>query len=469
MRRLDPGSPVRRLRRVEAGVLLLAVLSLVAYFLAYLAHGYTPVDDLLRHVGYVFSGRDWADIALWRADIDMRVDTHPGFHFLLGVFAFFTRDPEALLLWGGIFPFTVLALALCVEKRRLEAVLLVFLFWLMLEPGMFGRLMLGRPFVLTGAAFVFWLSLWSVPWARQQPHKLGVVMLVTAMLQTWMHPVWYLNAIPVGLLLLAGLFTQAWRKTAWMVGGLLVGTLLGLALTGDFFGSSSYAWKNLLWLYFSEWQPPQSELTGGEPNRFLLVLGGAYLVFRLLVKKEGRLTPLSHPLVLASVLLFIGQFYVSRFWTDFGCLALFAWWARDLSILLQTHTARHSYQRLLLTGITSLALTGIAYQQGKHYKESYLAPHRDYYTKLFAARPDLLPDGDGVLYNDNLQAFYFFFWLQPEASWRFAQTFEHVLAPEDVRTRFLLLKDEPKVVDYAAAWLELATPQDRLLLKVSNA
>jgi len=207
-------------------VLVLSAAVLIPFRI--LGHGFLPVDDALQHAGKVVSGKEWSEILVLRSD--MPIDSHPGWHALLGVVHRLTDwGTHALVVLSVVGLFALLSVPAIVLLRRPEAWVLSLLTFAVAEPRLFGRLLFGRPFLVTLAAYLAVLFLLPrLQYSARPPWPvMGSIVLVLA-IAVWMHPIWYLSMLPV----LGCLLARWWRAAGRLLGCFLVGVFLASCLTG---------------------------------------------------------------------------------------------------------------------------------------------------------------------------------------------------------------------------------------------
>src|SRR5271157_826011 len=93
---------------VRSAVLFICLAALLLTCLQILGLGFSPVDDALRPVAKVISGKEWQAILVIRPEITMY--SHPGWHFILNQVSRFTGpDPTLLLNFSVAFFFLLFA------------------------------------------------------------------------------------------------------------------------------------------------------------------------------------------------------------------------------------------------------------------------------------------------------------------------------------------------------------------------
>src|SRR5581483_4812807 len=92
-----------------------------------------------------------------------------------------------------------------------------------------GRLLMGRPFLVTLAAFIAVVMLLPRLQTDEKPPRgrLAVMASLVA-LAVWMHPVWYLWALPI----VATALARQWRAAQRLALVVAAGVFLGCCLTG---------------------------------------------------------------------------------------------------------------------------------------------------------------------------------------------------------------------------------------------
>ena len=142
---------MRESKLVQYIVLGIAVIGMVIIPLRIIGYGFLPQDDALRHSAKVISGKNWDEILVIRDDIKM--DTHPGWHYILNVFHKATgANTERLVVFSVVSLFALFCLIPLFLIKRQEAWLAALLTFIIFNPSFAMRLLLGRPYIITMTA-----------------------------------------------------------------------------------------------------------------------------------------------------------------------------------------------------------------------------------------------------------------------------------------------------------------------------
>ena len=131
-------------RAVPFLILLIVFLIPLMIAIRVVALGFLPADDALRHAAKVVSGKEWNEILVLRDDITM--DSHPGWHALLGMVHSLTgAEARPLVYLSVLFLFFLFCAVPVFFLKRPEAWLLTLLVILLASAGAVLRLFAGRP------------------------------------------------------------------------------------------------------------------------------------------------------------------------------------------------------------------------------------------------------------------------------------------------------------------------------------
>jgi len=107
-------------RIIRSAILILCLGSIFLTCLQVLGHGFFPLDDALRHVAKVISGKPWSQILVIRPEMTM--DSHPGWHVILSLFQSLSGcDINTLLNFSVIFLFLAFTIPPVFYFQRSEA------------------------------------------------------------------------------------------------------------------------------------------------------------------------------------------------------------------------------------------------------------------------------------------------------------------------------------------------------------
>jgi hypothetical protein len=440
---------------LAARALALAVLILIPVRIVGL--GYLPTDDALRHAAKATSGRSWAEILVLRPDIS--VDSHPGWHALLGSLHDVTgMGPHGLVLFSVIALFAAATLGPAMMLRRPEAWLLGLLVLAVTDPAVLSRLLMGRPFLVSVGVLTVVLLRW--PQLAAERTRWGVLTLVSVLLAaaTWIHASWYLFALPLVALGLA----REWRAARRLGLCLVAGVAAGSALTGQ---PLAFLRQTLLHpLLALGGTEPQTTLAiefqaaGGSPVLVLALLGA--LGFRA-VRGAWRASAVDNPVFLLAVLGWVLGFAGIRFWADWGVPAALVWLALELQDFLETTSASVAARRLAVAAAAGLTcLLAITADGGGRWSRT----DATFWPALRAEAAPFLPAPGGILYSDEMRLFYQLFYRQPKAPWRYQVGYEPgLMPPPDLEVYRGILR--ARTTQAFAPWVAKMRPEDRLVIR----
>lgn len=449
-------------RRTRLAIWLGTILMGLLIPLKIVSLGYLPLDDALRHVAKVFSGRTWPEIVVLREGFGG--DQHPGWHALLGaVHELLGWGSDALLAFSICGLFFLFLGALLWRRKRPEGVLIILCLVALVATMTFNRLLLGRPYIFVMAAVVVTLQLWSdeltTGWRR------GLVTVLLLGTAVWMHGAsWTLFSIVIAAFALSG----EGRKSVSLAGCWMAGVLLGASLTGH---PIAYLTETLRHLFLSfegpvlqrmlvsEFQPSSGDLE-------LMVLVGGLLVWREARGKRAWEAVVNPVFVLAMLGWLLGL-QVSRFWTDWGFPALMLWFVRELDDVLTSHQDAPPVLMPILAvlaaaGVFIAATRDIGARWSRSLKVEFLTPETPGITGW-------LPEKGGLIYTADMIAFYRTFYKNPTADWRYVLGFEPGIMPPDD----LEILRNIQWNDYADSsyepWVKKMRPADRLIIMTGPA
>lgn len=464
--RADIALPPLRMESTEAAVpriarvLVLATAMLIPFRV--LGHGYLPVDDALRHAGKAVSGKEWSEILVVRADMPM--DSHPGWHALLGAVHRATGwGTHALVVFSVVLLFALLSVPAVVLMARPEAWALALLAVEVTEPRLFGRLYFGRPFLVTLGAYLTVLFLLPRLEAERAPQGAMAAIVAALALALWMHPMWYLSLLPV----LACALARWWRAAVRLLACFVAGALLAAALTGhplDFFAQNLQHGRLAVALDAqTETLAMEFRPQSGSP---VLLLGLVALVgWRA---QRGRLTraDLDGPVFWLVGTCWVLGWVSLRFWSDWGIPAVLVFVSLQLQDLLAERVPERAPRRLLLAaatcGVCLLVLS--ANVDGR-----FMPAHRRYLALFNPAARDALPGPGGILYSDDMTLFYQGIYRLPQAPFRYMVGFEPALMPPGDLALYRAMTDRRnRVPEMYEVWVRRMRPEDRMILETTG-
>jgi hypothetical protein len=445
---------------IKIGTLLLCCFSFLLIPLKVSSLGYMPPDDAMRHTAFAVDHRTWSEVLLLNPEIRPEMDSHPGWH--------------AMLRWlhetGGLAIEDLLVFSFCLTLVGFAAVGLAFsgspVAWLLacglamlVEGGLFFRLLLGRPFAVSIMAFVALLFIWC----REKPLKVWQELLISVVLLTVtiaVHPsVWYMWAAPWGILVLC----RKWRSVGLLSVSVAISTGLAVAWVGSFYNVVSYPVIHL-WhalgddpllgtSLVTEFQP------SGGPVLVLIAVAGLLTIkhFRgFTIREEFRQVDFCLMLVM-----WVLGLKITRFWADWGVPAFVVWSCRQFIVLGFDQLRKPRETLVMVAGVAAALYLGITADVGGRYTQALKSPLLTKPVEDFQAK---LPEKGGILYSTDMGVFYKLYYRLPHAGFRFTTGFEPgMLPPEDLKTlRAIQFNDG--LLDAYKPWLDKMTEKDRVLL-----
>ena len=443
---------------LRSAVLLICLAALLLTCLQILGHGFSPVDDALRHVAKVISGKEWQDILVVREEITM--DSHPGWHFILKQVSRLTRlDSTLLLNFSVLFLFLLFAVPPIFMFKRPEAWILSLLIFSVFSLGTVSRLLFGRPFIFSMFLVLVFCFLWTKTRDKKAPIEELAVFTVVSALSTWVHGTWYLLALPICALGLA----RQWRVSALMAAASVAGILLGATFTGSpltFLHQMIY--HALLAMGHIDFQRQLvSEFQPFDGAPFAVAVIAAMLIWRT-ARGQWNNNCVDNPVFILGVLCWVLGFVAVRFWSDWGWPALAFWTAVEIEGVMESRLGEFDPHRLVVAVAVCLALfLGLSNDRGSRWTAMTGVPWPNMSN---TEQREWLPEPGGTLYNDSMDAFYNIFYNNPHGEWKYVLGFEPVWMPDDdlkIYRHIQLANGKPESY---APWVGKMTQKDRLVL-----
>ncbi len=444
-------------RYVPLAAWVIVVLVILAIPLKIISYGYLPPDDALRHAAKAVSGKPWPEILVLGPAF--QIDHNYGWHFLLRQIHLWTNcSTEGLVVLAVVALFTLVGWSALPWLKRPEA-WLIALTATALTSGVLGRLLLGRPFLVTIAGLLIILFVWQIRGSTPPRWWTAVWMALLIAICSFVHGVWYLWALPVAAFFLAGQF----RWGLALIVGWLAGVFLGASFTGHPF-ESLYQAVVMAYRAFGMHLTQRTMVTefrSSSGDVFGLIILGGLLILRQLAGLKARALTTNPAFWLATLTWVLG-FKAVRFTADWGWPALMVLITCDLQLLLEARFAADSFKRLALVGglaVTTFLATTNDFNSRWTYNltQQYLTPDDKSLTGW-------LPDKGGILYSSDMAIFYQTFFKNPNGDWRYILGYEPALMPdEDFRVYHKILWNFGDSKTYAP-WVEKMRPEDRLVI-----
>ena len=176
--------------------LCLAISAMLFIPLKITSYGFLPPDDALRHSAKAVSDKSWDEILVIREDIKM--DSHPGWHAILGAVHKATGcDADALVTFSVVSLFVLFCVIPAFMLRRPEAWIASLLTIIIVNPWYIDRLVKGRPYIFTMCTILCICFLWPRLKDKKIPHNTLAALTLLVAASTWIHCSWYLFALPI--------------------------------------------------------------------------------------------------------------------------------------------------------------------------------------------------------------------------------------------------------------------------------
>jgi len=427
-----------------------------------ISYGYIPQDDALRHAAKAVSGKAWPEIMVMRDDFG--IDPHPGWHAVLGgIHKLFDLNAERLVVVSVVGLMLLVSAAALPWLRWPESWLAAMLAVTICVPRISARLVLGRPYLVTVAACIALIYVWSrIEKRRPRPWELAFTVVVIA-LDAWIHGGWYQMGLPIAALVLAG----RWRAAIWYGASFLAGSVLGCGFTGHPWQFLFQSSRHLFGVFgdFHVDRVLSTELlpSGGDPQMVLAVI--AMILWRAR-SPDWSARELLNPIFMMAIIGWVLGLKMYRFWDDWGLTSAMLWLALALQKELPGIVAFDSPRRLLLAagvgGSLFLASTSdISSRYTWNLTNEYLDEHNPELTAW-------LPEKGGILYSADMGVFFQTFYKNPTAPWKYMVGFESALMrPEDLQVYRKIQWNFGDVRAYEP-WVKKMKPEDRLVIRASQ-
>jgi hypothetical protein len=449
-----------RTLRLVTLLVILSVFLLVP--LRIIAYGYLPPDDVMRHTAFAIADRQWGDVILLDPRFPSWMDLHPGWHAVLrSVHEIMQWDQGALMSLSILLAFWTFTFAGTMASGNPTAWLLACGLMGVLEPAVFGKLLLGRPLSFSMSAIAVLLFVWT----RRQPLRLPAEIACTCavvLLSISMHPAsWYLWLVVVPAFVICrrwrtlGAFAAGWGL-ALGVTVVLNGWYRAIVLPVEILQLALLQGGTLVVNLATENQP-----TGG-PIHGLLGMGLTMLAHKA-AGRDLRGSLLAPDFILVVITWILGL-YVGRFFVEWGLPAMTVWYTRHIADGLESGVLERHLRHGSL--ILVLAASGVLYlgqtaDLGGRYTGGLRNPLMT--APIAEIIPDL-PKPGGVLYAPDMGVFYSLFHRLPNAPIRYALAWEPGVMPADDLKTFRAIQTSGLVRDYAP-WFTKMTPADRVLVR----
>ncbi len=448
------------MRKFLIVILAIWVISLIPFKIV--GYGFLPPDDALRHSAKAISDKDWSRILVLRDDIKM--DSHPGWHAILGLVRRITEwDAHSLVLFSVVALFILFCAAPLLFLRYPGTWLLSLVTISIIFPPLFFRLLLGRPYIFTMTVLLIIFLLW--PGLKQKKHRYSTAALLIVMiaLSTWIHCGWYMFALPV----IAFFAARQWRAGLLIAIYSALGIVIGALLTGH---PIIFFKQTLLHLFLAY---GNCDIQHVLVTEFSPLLGDTNIVFAVaivLIWRSARggwsRSVIDNPVFILGALSFILGFITRRVWVDWGVPALAIWLANEFEPLFKSKTALYSWRRVAVTiCICAVLYLSVTCDAGSRWS---LTKPLDYLSAEDKEQAGWLPQAGGIIYSDDMDVFYQTFFKNPKADWRYILGFEPALMPKEDLVVLRNVQKNLGIPKYFEPWVKKMRPEDRLILRGSE-
>lgn len=436
----------------------LAVAVIILIPLKIMGHGFLPTDDILRHVGKAVSGRNWNDVLVMRDGITL--DSHPGFHALLGFVHNITKfKSDSLLSFAVIALFISFCITPILFIKRPEAWLAALFVISLTNFSFIGRLLLGRPYIVNMITLTVLCFLWTR--LRDDKRPYATMFLITALitLSTWIHCSWYLIIFPIACFVIAREWRAAFLTTICATAGIALGAILtgspGLFISENVFHA---------FLVFNKHDLPRTLVTELRPftgDQFTVIAAILMLSWR---RMRGDWDPkrIDNPVFIIALFGWILGFFVVRFWLDWGLPALLVWMAQEFDEVFSKFISPVSVRRLL----PAVAVAFVLYSNATNDINDRwsIQPAAKYLFQDFPEKASWMPEPGGILYSGDMGVFFLTFFKNPYAQWRYITGFEAPLMPQEDLDVYLDIQMTRGALQSYDPWIKKMKPQDRLVI-----
>lgn len=451
---MHSSSVFQQLIRITVLVLCLTVVVQSVLWIT-VALGFSPSDDALRHVAKAISGKDWHEILVVREAFSM--DSHPGWHFILEIFARISGyDNEVLLIISVCLLFILFVATPIFLFRRPEAWIISLLIFAIFTWGSVLRLFYGRPYIFSMFLVLMFCYLWQRIRDKNRPYGELIAFTLIAALSTWIHGTWYLLVLPLAALALA----REWRVLGLMGPATIIGVLLGAVLTGKPFvflhQMVFHAIKAMSTADLQRQLVTEFWSFSGEPNVLIIVAG--FLLWRG-VRGQWSKSCVDNPVFYMILLCWGLGFVAGRFWSDWGWPALAFWVAIELQLVLQTYMQRYDLRRVALTlAVCLVCFLALTNDRGGRWTSRAAT---DWPVVANPEHRQWLPGPRGIVYSTQMEVFFRLFYNNPRADWKYILGFEPAWMPEEDLEIFRNIQiGQGRLM---APWLERMTAEDRFI------
>jgi hypothetical protein len=436
---------------ITLSVILLIPFKIIGY-------GYLPPDDALRHAAKVMSEKSWNQILVLRAGITM--DSHPGWHTLLGFFHNLTHcNIDGLLVFEITSLFLLFNLIPFIYLQRTETWILSLVVVLLANPVFIERLFLGRPYIFTMAVVVFILFIWPRFKEKRFPWGIFITAAMAIAASTWIHCLWFAFALPLAAFIAA----REWRVARRLANATAIGIVLGAFLTGaplQFFSQTLTHTVRTLGDY-TRVRTLATEFYPSSGNVLAIIAIVLMLGWRAL-RGKWDIKSVNNPVFILAILSWVLSLRVGRFWADWGLPAILVWMAQEFDAVFQASIKVFSWKRITLAGLAVITLylmttTDIHSRWTESLNQGFLSQED-------TALAGWMPEEGGILYSASMNVFYRTFYKNPKAPWRYILGFEPTMMPDEDLAIYRKILWNFGALEAYKPWVKKMKPADRLII-----
>jgi hypothetical protein len=427
-----------------------------------ISQGYTPSDDALRHSGKVIAGKSWQQILLF--DNPNLGDVHHGWHSFLTLINnnFLHSDvPEPIMLFSIAFLFIYAVFLPSLFVKRKDIYIIVMGIFSLVSFSLFMRELIARPLVVSMANLTILLLTWQQLKKDKTPNRWYILYFTLYLFGIYLHPSWYLNAIPFLAFMLAGEIKVA-VKFACIIA---LATLSAAVLSGDFvnfFYQQYYIITTITSSYYDT-----TQLVGELQPRIINFTLISSVFFLLLVKHLAGFDfkkSINRPSFIIVILCALLIEKATRFWVDIGQVALFVWFIKELTELLEDEIDKKPFKSfvwIIFAFIFSFSTLVI------NFNGRWTSGRKKAFPSIATSKPELkewFPGKGGIVYSSSMGVFYEMFYADPKANWRYILGYESAFMPKDDLNTLRDIQWEGGHHLLYKPWIEKMKPEDRLVI-----
>ena len=446
--------------------IIIIAIALILIPLKIISIGYKPLDDACRHVAFSMGNRNWSDILVITPGLES--DHNAGWHTLLRVVQrCLNFDKEQLLNFSIIFLFLLFNLTGAITSRNCAAWFVTMLIIFIIQIDFFSRLVCGRPFIISCSAALILFKIWfTEPKEKSDNPSKFIIYLISFIALTvsvWLHGTWYnFLLIPITLFL-----SGKPLKALELIVLIAISTLAGAYLTGDFHEFLYFHYQATLNILSEKIYNWQLVTEFAEGNVYYAWLFPIVIIISLLHKMNKlKLNELSRDSVFIFILLsWLLSLRVTRFWFDWGLIAVCYWLSGKISVLIsEMESVKKPFIRYFLFLFLIAASIVIIPQANWDKRAEHKSNIADFSKQELA---DFIPEEGGIVYNDSMSEFYFNYYTYPEAKYRYILGFEPAIMPQEDKVVFRDIVFTNYHYSAYKPWIAKLTPKDRIYTKVN--